>query len=132
MIMPATASLTMTISEAAQLLGFSKNTAYELAHRGALPGAKQLGTRWVVSRKVFLASLEGEVTDSEAQRELASAVVVTSQTKDGKLFPVRRAKLCEAGPHNVHCPYCEACNHVGCGDYQPCDSCHATFKADVE
>jgi excisionase family DNA binding protein len=38
-----------SIPEAAALLGISKDLAYDLARRGELPGAFQLGRRWCVS-----------------------------------------------------------------------------------
>jgi excisionase family DNA binding protein len=38
-----------SIPEAAALLGISKDLAYDLARRGELPGAFQLGRRWRVS-----------------------------------------------------------------------------------
>lgn len=40
---------TMTVSEAAEVLGISRSTAYELVHAGALP-ALRLGRRIVVPR----------------------------------------------------------------------------------
>ncbi len=39
----------LTVPEAARELGISKDLAYSLARRGELPGAIQLGRRWVVS-----------------------------------------------------------------------------------
>jgi excisionase family DNA binding protein len=43
--------LTVSIKEAAVMLGISKNLAYSLARRGELPGAVKLGQkRMVVSR----------------------------------------------------------------------------------
>jgi excisionase family DNA binding protein len=54
-----TARLTLTVLEAAKLLGISRNGAYELAARGELPGARRLGRRIIVSRQAltdFLAS----------------------------------------------------------------------------
>jgi excisionase family DNA binding protein len=51
---------TMTIEEAASLLGINRNTAYEKALRGELPGARRLGRRWLVSRAVLERWLLGE------------------------------------------------------------------------
>ena len=51
---------TMTVEEAAALLGIGRQTAYDLAARGGLPGALRLGRRWVISRKVLDAWLEGK------------------------------------------------------------------------
>jgi len=39
----------VSMPEAARLLGISKDLAYDLARRGELPGAFQLGRRWRVS-----------------------------------------------------------------------------------
>jgi len=50
---------TLTIEEAAALLGVSRGSAYLAAQRGMLPGAFTLGSRRLVSRAVlekFLAS----------------------------------------------------------------------------
>lgn len=48
---------TITIPEAAKLLGISRNAAYEAASRGELPGAIRLGRRVLVARAVLLAAL---------------------------------------------------------------------------
>ena len=39
----------ISVPEAASILGISKDLAYDLARRGELPGAFQLGRRWRVS-----------------------------------------------------------------------------------
>jgi excisionase family DNA binding protein len=39
----------VSVPEAAEMLGISKDLAYDLARRGELPGALQLGRRWRVS-----------------------------------------------------------------------------------
>lgn len=39
----------VSVPDAAKLLGISKDLAYDLARRGELPGAFQLGRRWLVS-----------------------------------------------------------------------------------
>lgn len=41
---------TMTVEEAARLLGIGRGHAYELARRGELPGCFKLGRRFIVSR----------------------------------------------------------------------------------
>ena len=53
----------MLVEEAAKYLGIGRQTAYDLADRGELPGALRLGGRWVVSRKALKAWLEGRVDD---------------------------------------------------------------------
>ena len=50
---------TLTVVEAANILGISRNTAYELARQGGLPGALRLGRRILVSRQALEAFLEG-------------------------------------------------------------------------
>ena len=60
--------LTLSISEAAIMLGISRNLAYELARRGELPGTIKLGQkRLVVSRIAIEKLLQGE-----AQKENGS------------------------------------------------------------
>jgi excisionase family DNA binding protein len=49
--------LTWTITEAAQLLGISRATAYEAAHRGELP-VRLIGRRMLVPRVALLRLLE--------------------------------------------------------------------------
>ena len=53
------ASLVLTVEEAAELLGISRGLAYELVRRGELP-ALRLGRRLVVPRRRLLALIEGE------------------------------------------------------------------------
>jgi excisionase family DNA binding protein len=48
--------LTFTIDQAAALLGISKSTAYECAHRGELP-VLRFGRRLVVTRTTLIALL---------------------------------------------------------------------------
>lgn len=49
----------ISIKEAAQLIGVSDDLCYDLAHKGQLPGAIQLGRRWRVSRIRLLAAIHG-------------------------------------------------------------------------
>jgi excisionase family DNA binding protein len=49
--------LTWTITEVAQLLGISRATAYEAAHRGELP-VRLIGRRMLVPRIALLRLLE--------------------------------------------------------------------------
>jgi excisionase family DNA binding protein len=58
-------SLTVSVPEAARLLGISRGGAYELARRGELPGAIRLGGRVVVSRSALLRALDNEPTETE-------------------------------------------------------------------
>ena len=50
--------LTWTIAEAADLLGISRASAYEAAHRGELP-VRVIGRRMLVPRVALLRLLEG-------------------------------------------------------------------------
>jgi excisionase family DNA binding protein len=59
--------LTWTIAEAARLLGISRTSAYEAAHRGELP-VKVIGRRILVPRVALLRLLD---EDQEAQEEEA-------------------------------------------------------------
>ena len=54
---------TMKIEEAALLLGIGRQTAYDLANMGKLPGAIRLGKRWVVSRRALDEVLAGHGGD---------------------------------------------------------------------
>jgi excisionase family DNA binding protein len=49
----------VSVPEAARLLGISKDLAYDLARRGELPGAFQLGRRWRVSLIKLRAAVHG-------------------------------------------------------------------------
>jgi excisionase family DNA binding protein len=49
----------VTVPRAAALLGISKDLAYDLARRGELPGAFQLGRRWLVSTVRLWAHVHG-------------------------------------------------------------------------
>lgn len=51
--------LTMSVEEAAKLLGVGRGTAYEAARRGELPTIR-LGRRLLVPRARLLALVEGE------------------------------------------------------------------------
>lgn len=48
-----------SIAEAAELLGISRDLAYDLALRGELPGAFRLGRRWRVSLVKLRAAVHG-------------------------------------------------------------------------
>ena len=51
---------TLSIEEAAQLLGISRKTAYKYAKIGELPGVRLLGTRYKVSKKLLEDWLDGK------------------------------------------------------------------------
>lgn len=51
---------TMSVEDAAAILGISRGWAYQLCREGTLPGVIKLGTRrYVVSRKALKKALEG-------------------------------------------------------------------------
>jgi excisionase family DNA binding protein len=56
----------VSVPEAAALLGISKDLAYDLARRGELPGAFQLGRRWRVSLIKLRSAVHG-AEDGAAQ-----------------------------------------------------------------
>ncbi|MDX9798706.1 MAG: helix-turn-helix domain-containing protein [Bacteroidales bacterium] len=57
--------LTVSIQEAAELLGISRNLGYSLARQGKLPGVLEIGQkRLVVSRFLLEKFLEGK-TDGQ-------------------------------------------------------------------
>jgi excisionase family DNA binding protein len=59
--------LTWTVPEAAQLLGISKDSAYEAAHRGDLP-VRVIGRRMLVPRAALLRLLDGAHASEPPQR----------------------------------------------------------------
>jgi excisionase family DNA binding protein len=52
-----------SVPVAANMLGISKDLAYDLARRGELPGAFQLGRRWLVSLIRLRAAVHGTEDD---------------------------------------------------------------------
>ena len=56
---PTVERKTVSVPEAAQLLGISRTLAFELARRGELPGAIRLGGRIVVSVQEIERALRG-------------------------------------------------------------------------
>ena len=58
---PQTKPATMKVGDAAKMLGIGRQTAYDLAAQGKLPGAIRLGRRIVVSRKILEDVLAGRV-----------------------------------------------------------------------
>ena len=52
---------TYTVEEAARILGIGRQTAYELARRGELPGVRRLGKRFIISKSELEAYLQGSV-----------------------------------------------------------------------
>ena len=52
-----TERLTLSVKEAAVMLGISKNLAYELARRGELPGCIKLGEKRIVVSRIQLERL---------------------------------------------------------------------------
>lgn len=56
--------LTLTVKEAAAVLGISKNLAYELARRGELPGVIRLGEKRMVVSAIQLDNLlKGQIKE---------------------------------------------------------------------
>ena len=59
MTIEPTESATMKVEEAARILGIGRQTAYSLAAKNLLPGARRLGRRIIVSRKALEIFLSG-------------------------------------------------------------------------
>jgi len=53
----ATEKMTLTIPQVSEMLGISRNLAYELAARGELPGLIRLGEKRVVCSKLAIERL---------------------------------------------------------------------------
>ena len=62
---------TLTVEQAAKVLGISRTGAYQLAARGELPGVIRLGKRLLVP-KAALEKLLGAPIDGERQSEGAA------------------------------------------------------------
>lgn len=58
--MVTTEQKTISIDEAARVLGISRLSAYKLANKGELPGAMRLGRRFVVSIAALNRALDPE------------------------------------------------------------------------
>ena len=56
---------TLKVEEAAKRLGIGRQTAYQLAREGKLPGALRLGGRIVVSKRLLESFLDGKTVDDE-------------------------------------------------------------------
>lgn len=52
----------LTVAEAAEILGLSRNGAYRLVQTGQMPGAVRLGGSWRISRPRLLAAIHGAPT----------------------------------------------------------------------
>jgi excisionase family DNA binding protein len=59
--------LTWTVPEVARLLGISKDSAYEAAHRGELP-VRMVGRRMLVPRAALLRLLDGSHASEQTQQ----------------------------------------------------------------
>ena len=59
--------LTWTVPEVARLLGISKDSAYEDAHRGELP-VRVIGRRMLVPRAALLRLLDGSHAPEQTQQ----------------------------------------------------------------
>jgi excisionase family DNA binding protein len=49
---------TVTVGQAAKILGIGRQTAYNLAKKGELPGCRRLGKRYVISKAALCEYLE--------------------------------------------------------------------------
>lgn len=55
---------TYSIPESARLIGIGKARAYEMARNGEMPGVLKVGNRYLVSRKVLDAWVNGELQET--------------------------------------------------------------------
>lgn len=55
---------TYSIPEGAQILGIGKTRAYEMARSGELPGILKVGDRYLFSKKVLDAFVDGELQET--------------------------------------------------------------------
>jgi excisionase family DNA binding protein len=60
--LPAALPPLIPVARAADLLGVSRSTAYELARTNQLPGVTRLGSRFVVRTAVLARWLAGQLT----------------------------------------------------------------------
>lgn len=51
---------TLSIEEAAKVLGISRTYAYQMARAGQIPGCKKIGSRFIVSKKLLEEYIDGE------------------------------------------------------------------------
>lgn len=52
-VIPTTGRLTLTVVEAAEKLGVSRPTAYEMVRQGTMPGVIRVGNRILISKVAF-------------------------------------------------------------------------------
>lgn len=69
--------LVISVSEAGQLLGLSRNSAYEAVRRGDIPAVRVL-SRWLVPR----AALEAMLARSQRKATAGKAVAATEVAED--------------------------------------------------
>jgi len=58
--LPSTLPPLISVSRAAEILGISRSTGYDLARAGQLPGVTKLGSRFVVRTAVIGRWLDGQ------------------------------------------------------------------------
>jgi len=58
--LPSTLPPLISVSRAAEILGISRSTGYDLAREGQLPGVTKLGSRFVVRTAVIGRWLDGQ------------------------------------------------------------------------
>jgi excisionase family DNA binding protein len=51
---------TVSVEEAAKILGISRAYAYQMAREGQLPGCKKIGSRFIISKKLLNDYIDGE------------------------------------------------------------------------
>jgi excisionase family DNA binding protein len=87
-------SATIGVSEAARLLGISRNLTYDLARTHRLPGAFRLGRRWLVST----ASLDAFLKDPERWGSLPATGNGTVRAPTSSVLSVPAPRARAASP----------------------------------
>lgn len=57
---PSIERKTVSVPQAAVILGIGRSYAYAMAHTGELPGVRKIGSRYIVSRRELEEYLNGD------------------------------------------------------------------------
>ena len=100
----ASVDLSLSVPQAAERLGISKDLAYALTRRGELPGAFRIGRRWRVSAVRLALAVHGSRTAipskpaSLAVPGLDGMRVVRVSVVAGSAWPSLPATVCTSAP----------------------------------
>tara|TARA_Y100000588_G_scaffold12133_1_gene13194 strand:- start:451 stop:681 length:231 start_codon:yes stop_codon:yes gene_type:complete len=65
---------TLSVEEAAVVLGISRSYAYDMARRGKLPGVVRIGTRYLVSEAILLKFVDSWSSDEKQSAEAKTPI----------------------------------------------------------